>query len=57
MRYRLHEDPSTPFSEAIGMVSAVNEEEPGRVVITILDRRGHTSEVPLEDLVAGKAWL
>lgn len=52
VRYRVHDDPAHPFSEAIGMVQKVAD---GRV--EVVNRRGEVARFAFEDLVAGKVWL
>ena len=56
VRYRLHGDPEHPFSEAIGIVMSVKPDESGAAAVTIVDRRGDTATIPIEDVLAGKAW-
>jgi hypothetical protein len=51
VRYRLHSDPSHRFSEAIGIVASVTD-----TTVGIINRRGQVSEVPIDDLIAGKTW-
>lgn len=56
VRYRVHDDPAHPFSEAIGMVQEVAPDPSGRIVIAIVNRRGVTYRFDMDDLIAGKAW-
>ncbi|MGH2753531.1 MAG: hypothetical protein ACRDLB_03790 [Actinomycetota bacterium] len=56
IRFRRNE-PEHPFSEAIGVVMSVKPDESGRPCVTIVNRRGALSEVPLADVMAGKAWV
>ncbi|MDQ5814920.1 MAG: hypothetical protein M3516_01305 [Actinomycetota bacterium] len=57
LRYRLHDDDSAhPFSEAIGMVASVRSESGSRAEIHIVNRRGASSTIPLEDIVAAKVF-
>ena len=55
IRYRLHDDPEHPFSEAIGVVSAV-EQGDGGACISILTRRGATVDVSDTDILAVKEF-
>lgn len=55
IRYRLHDDPEHPFSEAIGVVSAIQQTERGES-IAILTRRGETVEVATDDVLALKEF-
>ena len=55
IRYRLHDDPEHPFSEAIGVVSSVEQSERG-TNISILTRRGATVDVADLDIVAVKEF-
>ena len=55
LRYRLHDDPDHPFSEAIGVVMSVRDEAPDEV-ITIVDRRGQKIELPAADVLARKVF-
>lgn len=53
LRLNLHDDPAHPFSEAIGMVSAVEgDDESARV--SVVNRRGETSSFAVVDVVAAK---
>ncbi|MGI8773946.1 MAG: hypothetical protein ACR2KQ_02845 [Actinomycetota bacterium] len=57
IRYRLHDDGAGDvFSEAIGVVMGVSEASAGSI-IKIVTKRGEVREVPVGDVVAGKAWL
>lgn len=56
IRYRLHQaDAGDAFSEAIGVVMGVSEASAGPLV-KIVTKRGEVREVPVGDVVAGKAW-
>ena len=55
IRYRLHGDPEHPFSEAIGVVMAVEGSDRGEH-ITILTRRGDEVVVSAEDVLAQKTF-
>ena len=55
IRYRLHGDPEHPFSEAIGVVSSVEQNERGSS-ITIVTRRGASIEVATDDVLALKEF-
>jgi hypothetical protein len=54
LRYRLRGDPAHPFSEAVGMVSFVGLGEGSRVVVKVVNRRGETVVVGLEDVLAAR---
>ena len=55
VRYSIYDDPEHRVTEAIGMVSAVTEDESG-ATISLVDRRGETISFPLRHLAAGKAF-
>jgi hypothetical protein len=55
LRYRLHDDESHPFSEAIGMVQSVALDDEGRAVLTVVNRRGEASSMALDDILAAKS--
>ena len=55
IRYALAGDPDHPFSEAIGVVSGISDED-GVPVITIMKRDGRTETVRTADILAGKVW-
>jgi len=55
LRYRLRHDPEHPFSESIGFVQSVSTEG-GRTVVAIVNRRGETTEIALEDIEAAKLF-
>ena len=57
LRYRLHDGGSAhPFSEAIGMVASVRSDPGSPAEIHVVNRRGVSSTVPLEDIVAAKVF-
>jgi hypothetical protein len=49
LRLRRHDDPSHPFTEAIGVVQSVADDS-----FVIVDRRGTARTIPLADVVAAK---
>ncbi len=51
IRLRLHGDPEHPFSEAIGVVSQVSATD-----LTILNKKGESVTVALDDVIAGKVF-
>ena len=55
IRYRLHEDPEHPFSEAIGVVMTVEGPERAERV-SILTKRGETIVVSVQDILAAKEF-
>ena len=55
IRFRLHDDPEHPFSEAIGVVMKVADSERGERV-TLVTKRGETVEVSSDDVLAAKAF-
>ncbi len=55
IRFRLHDDPVHPFSEAVGVVSGVEQSEHASR-ITILTRQGTTVEVATDDVLALKEF-
>ena len=56
LRYRLHDDPAHPFSEAIGVLSSVAPDHGDRETLTIVTRRGETVHVPVSDVVAARVF-
>ncbi|HYI43965.1 MAG TPA: hypothetical protein VE174_00690 [Actinomycetota bacterium] len=50
----MHTDPAHPFSEAVGMIQSVTSDAEGIDSVTIVNRRGEVSSVPVNDIVAGK---
>ncbi|MDQ4095115.1 MAG: hypothetical protein M3174_02785 [Actinomycetota bacterium] len=55
LRYRLHDDPEHRFSEAIGFVQSVGEND-GRTTVSIVNKRGETTVVALADIEAAKVF-
>ena len=55
IRYRLHGD-DHPFSEAIGVVASVAEDESGAQTVTILTRDGSSKHLVADDIVAAKLF-
>ena len=55
LRYRLHDDPDHPFSEAIGVVLSVHPSGSDEVV-SLMDRKGRTIEIAASDVVARKVF-
>ena len=53
IRYRLHDDPEHPFSEAIGVVMSVDGAERTEQ-ITIMTRKGTEVVVVADDVLARK---
>ena len=56
IRFKLHDDPSHGFSEAVGVVQSVRPNESGVVELSILTRRGETRYVPVDDILAAKLF-
>lgn len=54
IRYALAGDPEHPFSEAIGVISAVSEAEDP--TITIIGRQGTTTHVRSSSVLQGKVF-
>jgi hypothetical protein len=54
VRYALADDPEHPFSEAIGVISAVSEAEDP--TITIIGRQGTTTYVRSSSVLQGKVF-
>ena len=54
IRYRLSEGDSHPFSEAVGVVLEVSDEN--GVVVKIMTRHGQTLTVHASDVLAGKVF-
>jgi hypothetical protein len=55
VRYRLHDDPVHPFSEAVGVVSSVSTED-GHDVVKIVHRKGTVIAIPAPDVLAIKVF-
>lgn len=55
IRYRLHDDPRHPFSEAIGVVMSVEGSEPTERV-KIMTRKGVEVTIAAEDVLARKTF-
>jgi hypothetical protein len=55
LRYRLRGDESHPFSEAIGMVQSVTTDDDGTIGLTVVNRRGETTTMAIDDILAAKA--
>lgn len=55
LRYKLHDDPGHPFSEAIGVVMSVRGSGATEVV-SLIDRKGRTIEIAASDIVARKLF-
>ena len=51
VRYRLHDDPAHPFSEAIGVVMSVEDD-----IVSIVNKRGETRSFPIADVLASKVF-
>ena len=56
VRFRIHDDPAHPFSEAIGMVQAVDKDASGYSIVQIVNRRGEVTSVRVDDILAAKFW-
>ena len=56
IRYRIQGDPDHSFSEAVGVVQSATEDADGRVVVTIVDRRGSVVAVDAADVTAAKVF-
>jgi hypothetical protein len=56
MRLRLKDDPSHPFTEAIGVIQAVRTDATGAEVVVVVNRRGEEREVRLADVLAAKVF-
>jgi hypothetical protein len=54
LRFALRGDPEHPFSEAIGVLMSVSEDDSGAQSLQILTRRGATVTVPAPDVLAAK---
>jgi hypothetical protein len=52
LRYRLHGDAAYPFSEAVGVVQAVDDD-----VVKVLSRRAELVSVVIEDVLAAKVFV
>ena len=52
IRFRLHDDPDHPFSEAIGVIQSVDPSGD----VSIVTRAGSAVTVSSNDIVAAKIW-
>ena len=57
IRFALRGNPTHPFSEAIGVVLSVEQDDQGSARARILTRTGAVVPVRVEDVLAGKVWL
>ena len=55
IRFRLEDDPRHQFSEAIGVIQSVIDEDGGQV-IEIIKRRGEVVSVAVDAILAAKMW-
>jgi hypothetical protein len=55
LRYKLHGS-DHPFSEAIGVISSIQEDPGGGQTLSVLTRSGETRSVPVADIVASKLF-
>jgi hypothetical protein len=53
LRYRVHDDATHPFSEAIGVVMSVETHSSGACVV-ILTKKSKRRVVPIGDVITGK---
>ena len=53
LRFKVHDDPAHPHSEAIGMVSSVEDDGPSALV-TVVNRRGVATTFDCADVEAAK---
>ena len=56
LRYRLRDDPAHPFSEAIGLVQAVEADESDTLSLKIVDRKGGIKQIAVDDVLAAKIF-
>ena len=56
LRYRLHDDPRPPFSEAIGVVASAEVDARGVERLQVFTRRGQVVSIPVDDIVAAKLF-
>ncbi|HYN36925.1 MAG TPA: hypothetical protein VEV82_08100 [Actinomycetota bacterium] len=56
LRYSLHGDPEHDVSEAVGYVQSVETDSSQQVLITIVNRRGEATVVPLADIQIAKRF-
>ena len=56
LRYRLRADAEHPFSKAIGMVATVRADPGKQAEIDVVNRRGVSSTVPLDDVLVAKVF-
>jgi hypothetical protein len=57
IRFRLRDDREHDSSEAVGIVMAIKSDETDGARVSIVDRRGEITEVAIDDVIAGKAWV
>ena len=55
LRFRLHDDPAHPFSEAVGVLMSVTHDERGEV-LSFVHRSGKTFTIHSADVLAAKLF-
>jgi hypothetical protein len=55
VRFRAHDDPEYPFSEAIGVVQSVADTGDG-ARLRMINRKGRSVEIALDDVLAAKVF-
>jgi hypothetical protein len=56
MRLRNPGDPTHPFTEAVGVIQSVEEDEVGGVRLNLITRRGEARAAAIVDILAAKIF-
>jgi hypothetical protein len=56
MRLRNRNDPRHPFTEAVGVIQSVAQDDAGRTTVTVVSRRGEIRSAAIEDVLAAKIF-
>jgi hypothetical protein len=56
MRLRNPGDPTHPFTEAVGVIQSVEEDEVGGVRLNLITRRGEARVAAIVDILAAKIF-
>ncbi len=56
VRFRVHDDPEHPWSEAVGVIQAVFDPGTDDARLSIVSRRGDIREIRVENVVAYKLF-
>ena len=56
MRLRNRDDPHHPFTEAVGVIQSVTEDDAGKTSVTVVSRRGEMRSAAIDDVLAAKIF-